>query len=569
MEIAGGLTRFVVFSLFFSLGFWLQASVHREIESEYVRRYENKALFLKLPVRGTRQVIYVNQAEVSPKRGTVPTFLSFKVGEQVRITKVDFSGDLVFFKISSIDMQRIGTLEFRFPFQLQDHFPQREAFDSALKAAFTEGLHYTEIETAKEQFIKDQFGNFVQDLADSSNSSPDFVVKNLEKEIPGYRSVKNRAVLAERELKKTQLNFQKETEVRRKLESQLRDQVQELKRLRNMERKRVTEKTELVKDRETLRRKNNQLLRNSRDLEDELKKITELDEQVRSLEKSLALLRQSRDDLTKKLNQTSGSLEKFKKDNAKLANRFRRTKKERDSLRTDLRTLTSNRKSLESRYIQMKQKRDSLETAADLRQALHFEKRLENREGEVYQVGDLYLLSKKVGTLEVRVPEYLGQTYQAHFLMHSPERVKFTNEERKLYDVLDKQLKIESNWRFEAEELKIILLENKPLQTVGNREPANWSWLFQGDISHPAQASLAINLIGEDGEVVFQDSQEFTLIPSGFINRLFYSFSPVSLGVGVISAIVIFGLIFGFRRHPLPAPRGQDSSGRQVVHKRF
>ena len=69
--------------MFLMMSWWLHAGVGREIQNSYILNYENKAMFLKVPIRGTRQVIHVrvNGNRLDPASITDP--LHFKVGDPI------------------------------------------------------------------------------------------------------------------------------------------------------------------------------------------------------------------------------------------------------------------------------------------------------------------------------------------------------------------------------------------------------------------------------------------------------------------------------------------------------
>ena len=554
---------------FLSFGLWIEASVRREIENEYVRKYENKAIFLRLPVHGAKQMVYVRDTGARLDRSAASQPLFFKVGDQVRITKVDFGGDAVRFKIASIDRQRQAELEFRFRFRLEDHFPQRGVFNTTLNSTFTEGLSYTQIDVAKEDFIKNQFSEFVQQLARSSDASVDFVIGKVAEQFPAYKTVKDQVIMGKKELRKVETEFRKEVKIRRQLESELRQQAGELNRVRASERKLDSLRDELLEDKESLQRQHSLLLSTTREHEEQLKKMTGLDKRVESLSGFVKSLREGRTEISRKLDETNRQLRRLEKKNAKLSEDLKRTVKEKNSLWEDVRTLTSNRKGLEARYIEMKRDRETLETAVDLREALSLQKRLERRTDGAYQVADLYLLSKKIGTLEVRVPEYSGQAYQVSFSLDSPETVKFSEEERRLHEVLGSELRIETSWQTHSENLRLVLLENEPQQTVGPRGTAEWTWLFQGSISEPAHASLIVNLVNAEGGKTFLDSHDFTVAPGNLVDRLLYSFSPISLAAGVLTVTLVVGLLLSWWRRSRPVIPKQIPREKLVVHKRF
>ncbi|MFQ5929513.1 MAG: hypothetical protein ACE5MK_07430, partial [Acidobacteriota bacterium] len=232
---------------------------------------------------------------------------------------------------------------------------------------------------------------------------------------------------------------------------------------------------------------------------------------------------------------------------------------------------TSNRKGLEAHYIETKREKEALENTALLSSSLRLEEKLEKREQGTFQMATLYLLTKKVGTFEIQVPEYAGKTYRVRFFVDSPETVKFSAEERKLYAVLGEKFKIETTWQSSSDNLKMVLLNTEAIQDVGPRESVEWLWLFQGEISQPERASLIAYLVHSDGRKIFLASQDFTLKSGELLVRLRHSISPVSLLAGAVLAIAVFGLVFGFggRSHSSTKKGSRETPRDVVVQKKL
>ena len=281
--------------MFLMMSWWLHAGVGREIQNSYILNYENKAMFLKVPIRGTRQVIHVrvNGNRLDPASVTDP--LRFKVGDQVRITEVKFRGDAVRFKISSPDLIRESEVEFLFRLDLQDHFPQRGAFNVTLKATLTEGLSYTDIESAKQEFIESEFDHWVQELARSNNASDDFVVTVLRDKIPAYQALRLENDETKTLLKKAEENLQQEKRARSQVQS-------EVTRLEGRLDQNRSELSRLENERNTLRADTKRL---SEDYEGQVQRLietlnvktssaTSLGAQVDVLNESIGTLRDER-----------------------------------------------------------------------------------------------------------------------------------------------------------------------------------------------------------------------------------------------------------------------------------
>ena len=560
-----------LFAIFFSMSLWLNGGVRREIENWYVHNYENKALFLKIPIRGKRQIVYVGDTRPTLDPGSANSPLLFKVGDHVRITDVNFRNDSVRFKIASLEVSGEGEIAFEFPRRLEQDFPQRGNFDVALEATLTEGLSYTDIDSAKEEFIKSQFDQFVQQLARSNNTSNDFVVKTLGEKVPAYR-------LAASKLEEVEQIFLEETEVRQQIQSDLARLRAELAQTKTQLSTLQSERDGLETKVKSAERQSDEFRKSTRDYEQQIESLvknlnlktssaTSLSAQVKILNESITTVRQERISRARELQDATTQLAQYQGRNQKLSEELQKAKKEKDKVWEDLRLLTSNRKSLEARYLAIKQENEKFQDTSLLANSLYLKRRIERREEGIFQLADLYLLSQLIATLEMQVPPYAGTVHPVRFAMKSLEIVKFTEEEREIYEVLGETLKIQTSWESNSEDLKIVLLDTEPLQTVGPRESVEWRWMFQGDISQPEQVSLVTHLVSPDGVKIFLGSQDFAVSPGQMIARLRHSFSPISLLAGAVLALAVFGVVVTFRKRSQP-PENKDGP-ELVVQKKL
>jgi hypothetical protein len=539
-------------AIFFSMNLWLSAGVRREIENWYVQNYENKALFLKIPIRGQRQIVYVGDTQPTLDPGSAASPLIFKVGDQVRITDVNFRNDSVRFKIASLELSGVGEIAFEFPRQLEEDFSQRGNFDVALGATLTEGLSYTDIDSAKEEFIKSQFDQFVQQLARSNDTTNDFVMTTLGEKIPTYR-------LATSKLQEVEQILLEETAARQQNQSDLARLRVELDQTKTQLSTLQSEQDDLLNEIASAERQTAEFKKRAQDHEQQIDSLvknlnlksssaTSLSAQVKVLNESIDALQQEQMSRARKLQDVTTQLAQHQESNEKLSQELQKSQKERDKVWDDLRLLTSNRKSLEARYLEVKRENEKFEDNSLLSDSLSFKRRIENREEGVFQLADLYLLDQLIATLETQVPPYAGTVHPVRLEVKSPDIVKFAEEEREVYEVLGETLKIQTSWQSRSDDLKIVLLDKEPLQTVGPREKIEWPWMFQGDISQPEQVSLVTHLVSPDGVEIFLGSQDFTVSPGQILVRLRHSFSLISLLAGVVLALAALGIVFTFRR---------------------
>lgn len=560
-----------LFAIFLSTNLWLSAGVRREIEDWYVQNYENKALFLKIPIRGQRQIVYVGNTPPTLDPGSANSPLLFKVGDQVRITDVRFRNDSVRFKIASLEVGGEGEIAFEFPRPLKEDFSQRGNFDVTLEATLTEGLSYTDIDSAKEEFIKNQFNQFVQQLARANNTSNDFVMTTLGEKIPTYR-------LATSKLQEVEQILLEETAARQQIQSAVAHLRVELDQTKTQLSALQSEQDGLLKEIASAERQTATFRKSAQDYEQQIESLvknlnlksssaTTLSAQVKVLNESIDTLQQEQMSRARELQDATTQLAQHQESNQKLSQELQKTQKEKDKVWDDLRLLTSNRKSLEARYLEVKRENEKFEDTSLLAKSLSFKRRIENREEGMFQLADLYLLNQLIATLEIQVPPHAGTVHPVRFGVKSPEIVRFSEEEREIYEVLGETLKIQTSWQTRSNDLKIVLLDKEPLQTVGPREKVEWPWMFQGDISQPEQVSLVTHLVSPEGAEIFLSSQDFTVSPGHMFARLRHSFSLISLVAGVVLALAVLGIVFTFRRNSQSSEGEEDQD--LVPHKKL
>lgn len=109
------------------------AGVSRVIQERYRGNYENKALFLKVPIFSEKQYVYIT-GQSFRHEATLAAAPRFKVGDQLRVLGLDFGGDEIKFKLGSLDGTSVIELIFKFDSPLQENFPNSAVFDKALAA---------------------------------------------------------------------------------------------------------------------------------------------------------------------------------------------------------------------------------------------------------------------------------------------------------------------------------------------------------------------------------------------------------------------------------------------------
>ncbi len=514
-------------------------------------------MFLKLPVRGFRQIINVGPT-AAVDRSNMSQPLSFKVGEQVRITNLKFENTTIQFTIAAVDLSRESEIIFRFPADIAEGFPERGQFDGALAATFTEGLSYTEIDSAKESFIKDQFDDLIQQFATSTGTSSEFVIRTISEKNPEYRAAKKEARDATSKLQEVQEQLREELKARREAEGELTGVRRELAQTRNAVTAARDERGQLVSERSSLQKDNAQLQSRLQDYERQVGGLlsdfgiqadtkANFGKRVEAVSKSFDSLRTERSGLSQKLGQVTAELDKLRTSNQSLTTELKAAEQHNSRLSSELNSLTSDRNSLESRYIQTRRRKEALENADRLARALRLDTRTESRDQGTFEVSDVYLLSKKIGLLEVQVPEFSGATCQAAFSLLSPDTVEFTKEERELYALLGAKMRVETTWKPGSASVRTVPVGPSGEREVAPRDKVTWSWTFEGPEEQPERVTLVASLKDKDNEVISLGSRDFWVAPAGTMAWMKSQFAPLSLVLGVILGVAVLGLFVGLR----------------------
>lgn len=573
----------------------LPAGVRSEIRAQYVQQYENKALFLKVPVRGEEQIVYVREGGVALDRGNLNLPLTFRVGEQVRVTRLDFKNDSIEFRIASIDLVRTGRVIFQFPGRLSDDFLERASFDAALRDSFTEGLTYRDIDAAKEQYIQDQFDQLIQQFASTTGTSVEYVIKAVSEKNPEYRAAREEAAQARQRVQSLQQELQDVGSERQELQSELqklrREMAQSTSSLQELraERGRLSqERDNLQRDLEKARQSNQRYERQISDLERSINALArsldvkstenlQLDKRVESLSGSINTLRSDRENLSSRLEQVSRQLAQLQKENQKLSEDLKASQEQGRKLQADLRALTSNRNSLEARFLETRRQKEILETAEALRSALQVKSRIEQTPEGSFHTHEVFLHRQRLGLLTIQVPDQAGGSYLLRFTADSPDTVQFSDEERALFKALGDSFKISPEWKSSSPELSPVLLQGEALQAVPPRGKGEWVWALQGSPQRVETVDLEVVLKDAQDQIIPLTRQTFEVSPGGFSYWLRSSFSLPSLLAGAGLGMVLLGLLAAWRgrgRRSSPVPMAgrkadQAASAKYVVEKRL
>ncbi len=562
------------------LGF---AGVSRPIQDRYRHNYENKALFLKIPIFAERQYVNIAGKSIHPEPGTGAP--RFKVGDQLRVLGIDFGGDEIKFKLGTISGPMAVEVVFKFDSGLTENFPNSDVFDRALQATFTEGLKYSDLDEAKRAYVEDQFDNAVREIASAAATSREVVLKAMAPHIPAYmdaiRDIEN---LKARNQDLGGQVGQAQSENRR-LESETKSQQAEIAKLRNTN----------ASLQEKIDSSSAQLSRVGEELRDAKGLTQGYQKELASLQRSLNIKVDSGHDLASQIADLGQAMRKLQKDNEALTNqssslrtslenqRIANTrllgenddlKSSNKQMRDTINTLTSKEDSLARQYIQLKDTSEKLESVTlavrNLATRIVEEK---TAGGYYFGKANVYLRNTLLGSMEWRIPSNLSHNLEkpgeASFSMESIDYVRVAPEERRILHSLGERLKFQVRLVSPVPTMEVQPGREDAIQEVGERDRATWSWTISNRGTQDARLLLTVHLVNKNSDDIPLMQQDIPIMSASAVRQVRNYLQPIPLSAGVVIGFLLFGIIGIFRRAKSPKPylRGstpgpiQSSSG--------
>jgi predicted nuclease with TOPRIM domain len=540
------------------------AGVSRAIQDKYKRAFENKALFLKVPVFADRQVIQIRGRAVSSDKGVDTGTPRFKVGDQVRVTTVDFGGEEVRFKLLAISGGGICEIVFRFDAPLQENFPNSDVFDDAVQMTFTEGLKYADLEEAKKGYVEDQFERVVREMASTSGSSREAVLKNMAPRIPAYqdalRDIEN---LKSRNQDLSGQITQQQAEYRR-LEGELRSQTAEVSRLRSANQalqekidSSASQLSRLGDDLRSVRGANQgyqkELANLQRSLNLKVDANRDLGAQISDLAQALKRLQKDNETLEAQGNTLRAAIEKLQTEKAKLTGELEDAKNSNQKMRETIGTLTSKEDSLARQYLDLKKRKEILDTVLQSIETISARTLEEKVEGG-FSFGKARVFLKEIplGTLEWKLPSRLSgaerQPGEVSFTSESIDYVRVTAEERAILRSLGDRLKMQVKLSSAAPSFDVLPDKDGASREIGEREKAAWRWTISNNGTQDARLLLGIRFITRNADEIPLIQHEQLVASSSVVRQVRDYLQPIPMAVGAVIGFLLFGVVGVFRR---------------------
>lgn len=555
------------------LGVGAAVGANRSIEDSYRQRYENRALFLRIIVRGTKQLMMIGPGgTLRPQRSAEP--LAFKVGDQVRILKVEFGRDEVKFKIASTDLARQAELVFAFPQPLGETFPQAADFDRALEKVFAQGLSYKEIEASKLEYLQSEFERMVSELAVASNSSRDFVLDAVAELVPRYREArqdlnnlgrKNRELasrIAELEIRLRRSESEKNAvELERARTRRALDLIRRELGIEVSDDDLSAEVAKLKQRLAELQRNLNLRIESSRDLARQIDELSRASQQ----------LQREKSRLAEELTAAKAELEKAKKQIDDDLREITKLKGDNEKLNRDLKALAEKEGSLARRYLDLQREKDRADSLLAAALALSVE-RLGESERDNYVEREFLVKLKEtaLGRLALRLPAELkageSKSASAVFTAESIDYVALSDKEREILSSLGKSLKVEQQLLPAGEGVEVAPATAERRE-VDERSNERWEWTVTNRGRGPAALRFKASLINQDGAAVPLYADKFEIEAPSLVEKMTGLVQPLSLALGGICGALLAALTI--LAWPRRRPAKAEVADRYVADKQL
>jgi predicted nuclease with TOPRIM domain len=549
------------------------AGVSRVIQERYRSNYENKALYLKIPIFSDKQYVYITGQSFRNDQGLAGAAPRFKVGEQARVLGLDFGGDEIKFKLGAIAGAAIVELIYKFDAPLQDSFPNSGVFDKALAASFTEGLKYTELDDAKRNYVEQEFERISREIATASGTDRDTVLKYVAPQLPAYQDAMREITNLQNRNQDLSRQVTQSQGENRKLESDSKSQQAEITRLRSqassLQEKMDSSVSQLQRLNDDLRNARGlsqsyqrELANLERSLKIKIDPSRDLASQIAELGQVMQKFQKDNDDLQNENGSLHSNLDKEQSDNAKLSGENQDLKNSIRQKDDTIKTLSSKEDSLARQYFMLKQTKENLENVALSIANLNARLVEEKTDGGV-QSGTInaYLGDILIGSFGWRLPARLNSNQEkegdAYFSTESIDYVRITPEERHILQSLGEPLKLRVSLVSRSDSMEVKPEKEISEQQVGERDRATWRWHIANRGGQDTHLLLAAQLVNKNGDGIPLVQAEQLISTSNLVRQVRDYLQPIPLLLGAVLGSLLACITGLFRRvrHGGPARR--------------
>jgi predicted nuclease with TOPRIM domain len=558
------------------------AGVSRAIQEQYKKGYENKALYLKIPIYSEKQTVNITGQSFRAESGTGTP--RYKVGDQLRVLLVDFAGEEVKFRLGGISAPGFVELVFKFDSSLQESFPNRDVFDKALQSTLTEGLKYSDIDEAKDTFVREQFDRNVREIAGSASISKEAVLKNIAPYLPAFQEAQRDIETMRSRLQDISAQLSQSQSENRKLESDSKAQQTELSRLKstnaNLQEKldgytsQISKLGDEVRDaRGNAQGYQKELASIQRSLNIRVDSNRDLTAQITDLGQVLKKLQKENDSLGNQISSLRTNLDAQQAANARLVGENEELKTSNRSLQSTLNTVTSSKDSLGRQFLNLKTAKEKLDDFSQTISALRTRTvEASTADGMHRGKANIYVKNILFGSLDWSIPAYLNRdeskSAEANVSVESIDYMRATPEERHILRTLGERFKIRIDLNSGAESMAVTSDPNKTIRELGERDHASWKWSVNNRGTKDSRLNLTVRFINKDSNEISILQQDHLVAASNVVRQVRGYLQPIPLIVGIIIGFVLLGIVGIFRRPKTRADRRAEPKPAAYVDKK-
>lgn len=552
-------------------------NVSQSIQDQYKRNYENKAMYLRIPIYSERQIVNINNGTIQPVPGLGSPI--YKVGDQVRILQVNFDRDEIKFRLGSVVSDASGKqteIVFRFGSELQESFPNRDVFEKALQFTFTEGFKSSDLDDAKADFIKEEFNRSVSRIGEAASLDRNFILGKMAPLIPDFREIERERDSLKGRVQDLSGQLAQLQSDKLKLESRVKAQQSELSLAKGTSAslQDKVNSTEL------------QLAQLNAELLDEKKKTRNFEREMADIKRSLNMEADSNRGLTKSNAELAGRIHALQSDLEESRNEQERLKSEIDDrekeikkLNGTIQTLTSNKNSLGRQYVRLKEEKEGLDDFVLAVDSLHARIDEEKTDGGRYSLSaGIFLGDARLGELDWNLPAFLSlnetATGEAAFKSESIDTVKMTPEMRNLLRSFGEKLTVGPDLVPLSPAMKTSPGKEPEPQALGERESYTWKWQIKNEGTDDVSFMLSAHLVDKNSRKIPLFEKEYRVESSNPVRRIRSQLKIIPVSVGVALGFLLFGIVGIFRRPrsrrtPPPPPAASGESKHYVKEKKL
>jgi len=450
----------------------------------------------------------------------------------------------------------------------------------------TEGLKYTDIDDAKDSFVREQFDRAVREMAASASTSRETVLRNIAPFIPAYQDAQRDIESLKNKVQDISAQLSQSQSENRKLEADSRAQQAELSRLKNanagLQDKLETYTSQLSKLGDEIRdAKGNaqgyqkELANIQRSLNIRVDAGRDLTAQITDLGQAMRKLQKDNESFVNQISSLKTNLDAQQATNARLVAENEELKTRTRSLQSTLSVLTSSKDSLGRQYLDLKNEKEKLEDLAQSVNALRTRVVQESTSGGVYTgKASVYLKNVLLGSLDWSIPLQLNhdetKTGEAIFTTESIDYVRVTPEERHILRSFGERYKIRIELASASESMTVTPEQNKSVREIPERDHASWRWSINNKGTQDARLILTARLINKDSNEISLFQQENSVAASNVVRQVRGYLQPIPLVAGIVIGFVLFGIVGIFRRpkKPRTGPSAGSSDSGAQMHKK-